>query len=593
MEKTGLASVDKPWLEKIKYDNEMPNVNMTAYDYLYEANKNNLNDVALIYDALIDMEPTKIIYKKLFKLIDECSRSYIKLGIKKGDIVTVSLPSCIENIVSFYALNRIGAISNLIHPQVSQEELEFYLEEAESKILLGYGNIKEKLEKIEYNKLKKVIIVDLKDNIKLTNKIKLLFKNLKNIKINSNNNPLYISFKEFMKIGKTIKDVNVNHNGFLTATLTHTSGTSGKSKAVMTDSIAFNSSVSAIVKETNLFMRHDKELLALPPFPLYILNNGVHLALSRGIELIVVPQVDYDNISIYFKKYKLNHLKGIPFIIEKIEHDKGFDDVDLKDFKFLISGGGKLLNEKEINIFLKKHNCKYSIANGYGMSEVGGCATCMFDNTEEINTVGRPLIGYNAKIMSLDGKEELKYTENSVGEIWLTGPGVMQKYYKNDEATKEIMQVDGNVRWVKTGDLGQITENGNLKVIGRIKRMTFIFDPKTNTASKVSHDYVENSLCENGNVLDSIVVAQNDKKTQNVLKAYIVVKDSPYEKVVEDLDKLCKTRFRKHVAPVEYIVVDNIPKTSAGKDDYRYVESFNNGNAEQVKMKVLYRKEVK
>ena len=60
MEKTGFASVDKPWLEKIKYDNEMPNVNMTAYDYLYEANKNNLNDVALIYDALIDMEPTKI-----------------------------------------------------------------------------------------------------------------------------------------------------------------------------------------------------------------------------------------------------------------------------------------------------------------------------------------------------------------------------------------------------------------------------------------------------------------------------------------------------------------------------------------------------
>ena len=65
----------------------------------------------------------------------------------------------------------------------------------------------------------------------------------------------------------------------------------------------------------------------------------------------------------------------------------------------------------------------------------------------------------------------------------------------------------------------------------------YIFDPKTNTASKVSHDYVENSLCENENVLDSIVVAQNDKKTQNVLKAYIVVKDSPYEKVVEDTER--------------------------------------------------------
>lgn len=104
---------------------------------------------------------------------------------------------------------------------------------------------------------------------------------------------------------------------------------------------------------------------------------------------------------------------------------------------------------------------------------------------------------------------------------------------------------------------------------------------------------IVNLKCENENVLDSIVVAQTDKKTQNVLKAYIVVRNSPYEKIVEDLDKLCKIRFRKHVAPVEYIVVDNIPKTGAGKDDYRYVESFDSGNVEQVKMKVLYRKEVK
>ena len=122
----------------------------------------------------------------------------------------------------------------------------------------------------------------------------------------------------------------------------------------------------------------------------------------------------------------------------------------------------------------------------------------MFDNTFEFGTVGRPLIGYDAKIMNFDGNEEIKYTSNENGEIWLGGPGVMQGYYKNENETSKVMVIDSdNKRWIKTGDLGRITDEGNIKVIGRIKRMTFIFDSNANTASKVSHDYVESY--ENGN----------------------------------------------------------------------------------------------
>lgn len=599
MNKTGYASVDKPWLNKKKYNNVVPDVNMTLYNFLYESNKNNLNDVALIYDASVDVAPTKITYRKLFEMIDLCARSYASIGVKKGDIVTVSLPSSIENIVSFYALNKIGAVTNQIHPQVSQDELDFYLEEAESSIFVGYGNIREKIDKLNYKGLKNVIIVDLKDKIKAISKIKLLIKSLKTKKLKELkkeklNNDMYMYFDDFMKQGLKYKDLNINYDGTLLATLTHTSGTSGKSKAVMTDSIAFNSSVCSIMKETNLFKRHDKELLALPPFPLYILNNVVHLSLSVGIELVVVPKINYDCLSDYFKKYQLNHLKGIPFIMQKIVNDQGFDNIKLNKFKFLISGGGKLTNETEVNDFLKNHGCKYKIANGYGMSEVGGCATCMFDNTFEFGTVGRPLIGYDAKIMNFDGNEEIKYTSNENGEIWLGGPGVMQGYYKNENETSKVMVIDSdNKRWIKTGDLGRITDEGNIKVIGRIKRMTFIFDSNTNTASKVSHDYVESTLCENKDVSSCVVVASPNEKLQNVLKAYIVVKNNSYDKVITELDDICKNKFRKVVAPVEYIVVDKIPKSNAGKDDYLYVESYENGNRDNPKMKVLYKRKVK
>lgn len=601
---TGYASIDKPWLAKKKHKINMPNENLTAYEFLYECNKNNLDDIALIYDPIIEEEPTKITYKQLFQKIDDCAKAYIAIGIKKGDIVTVSLPSLVENIVNFYALNKIGAVANQIHPLASQDEIEFYLEEAKSTVFLGFGDVYNKIKNINQSNLKHLILVSPTDSISLKNKLKIIKNTIqkdgpsslkKLLDNNMPDNTLCISWTDFIKKGKIIKNLDnyVNHDSNILATLTHTSGTTGKSKAVMTNSKAFNSSVNSILQETNLFQRYDRELLVLPPFPLYILNNAVHLSLSVGIELVVIPKVDYSKMSTYFKKHHPNHLKGIPSTMESILNDKGFNDYDFSNFKFLISGGGKLNCEKEINEFLKSHNCQYNIANGYGMSEAGGCVTCMFENTIENGTVGRPLINSCAKAVDLETGEEIKYTEDKTGEIWLTGPSIMQGYYKNKAATQETMTTDANgVTWIKTGDLGKITKEGNVNVIGRLKRMTFIFDSTNNTASKVSHDYMETTLCENDKVEDCIVVSVPNSQSLNALKAYVLIKDSPYDQVINELDELCKTRFRKYVSPIEYIIVDNIPKTAAGKNDYRYIEDYEEGKIEKPKMRILQKNKI-
>ena len=608
---TGFASIDKPWLKKKKYNDNKPSANMTLYNFLYECNKNNLDDVALIYDPVLNIPATNITYRKLFAEIDKTAKSYLALGVKKGDIVTVSLPSFIENIVSFYALNKIGAVTNQIHPLVSQDELDYYLEEAESSIFVGYGDIANKIDKLKYNKLKKVILVNPLDSASNINKLRIIKDKVKkeglkvikdSIKSKNLNKNLYITWQEFLKLGKKVKSDVVNYDPTILASLTHTSGTSGKSKAVMHNSVAYNNSVKGILQETNLFIRGNKELLVLPPLPIYILCNVLHLALSVGIKLIVVPQVDYKNLHVYFDKHHPNYIKGVPFIVQELIKNSNFKKNSLKDFIYLISGGAKLNNVSEINDFLREHGSKYEVANGYGESELGGCVTFMFDNTYESGTVGRPVIGNNIKIMSLDGTKEISYTSDELGEIWLSSPSMMMGYYKNQKATDEVMLTDKDgVTWIKTGDLGKVTEEGNVKLSGRIKRMTFIFDHETNSPSKVSNEDVENTLCESKQVEKSIVVAIRDNNTEKALKAYVVVKNSPYtsnddyySQVITDLDKRCKQRFRKYVSPVEYVVVDDIPTSKSGKEDYRYVEEFDKKNLEneKPKMKVLYKKKI-
>lgn len=620
---TGIPSKDRIWLKRSKRASvKLPDSHLSVYDYIYECNKNNLDDVALEYDPLIDYSSTKITYRELFKMIETTTMAYMELGVKKGDIVTVCLPSFVENIVNFYALNRLGAIANQIHPLASKDEVKFYLEEAESKIFVSYdGNFDNFKDVVEELNIEKVIMVDATNLVSTKNKVMILYDKYKKLrkeknislmsfikevsKTNTYPSSRYISFKDFMNLGKHNKEIIVNTFNDA-CSLTHTSGTTGKSKGVLSSNYGFNEMVRQIAEETPVLERGDKELLVLPPYPLYVLCNNVHMCLARGINIVVVPKVDYQNIHKYFMKHKITAVQGIPSTVMSMLNDKGFEEnnVDLSAIKFIVAGGGALASEtlKKANNFLHKHNCKYNVTVGYGMSEMGSCAVCTFDENDEFGTVGRPLNDTNIKIVNPETKEEVGY--NTAGEIWLSGPCRMIGYYKNEEATDKLFvkeyDKDGNeIVWVKTGDIGMITPTGNLKYIGRDKRITMIVDIKTNTVSKVSNDYVEDILIGNYGtavIPNCVVVSVPNEETLNALKAYVVVKDSPadYSEIVTEMNKKCEEILRDNSRPIEYVFVDKIPETKAGKKDFVLVQEFEEGKKKdgiKVKTRIKVKKD--
>lgn len=620
---TGIPSKDRIWLKRSKRASvKLPDSHLSVYDYIYECNKNNLDDVALEYDPLIDYSSTKITYRKLFKMIETTTKAYMELGVKKGDIVTVCLPSFVENIVNFYALNRLGAIANQIHPLASKDEVKFYLEEAESKIFVSYdGNFDNFKDVIEELNIENVIMVDATNLVSTKNKLMILYDKYKKLRKEKNISLMsfikevsktktypssrYISFKDFMNLGKHNKEIIVNTFNDA-CSLTHTSGTTGKSKGVLSSNYGFNEMVRQIAEETPVLERGDKELLVLPPYPLYVLCNNVHMCLARGINIVVVPKVDYQNIHKYFMKHKITAVQGIPSTVMSMLNDKGFkeNNVDLSAIKFIVAGGGALASEtlKKANNFLHKHNCKYNVTVGYGMSEMGSCAVCTFDENDEFGTVGRPLNDTNIKIVNPETKEEVGY--NTAGEIWLSGPCRMIGYYKNEEATdklfvKEYDKEGNEIVWVRTGDIGMITPTGNLKYIGRDKRITMIVDIKTNTVSKVSNDYVEDILIGNYGtavIPNCVVVSVPNEETLNALKAYVVVKDSPadYSEIVTEMNKKCEEILRDNSRPIEYVFVDKIPETKAGKKDFVLVQEFEEGKKKdgiKVKTRIKVKKD--
>ena len=127
----GYASIDKPWL-KYYFDEQilgkMPQ--KTIFEYMKSDNDKFLNVIALRYFN------TKITYKEFFDKIEQCEKAFIANGIKEGDIVTICMPNTPEAVIAFYALNKIGAVSNMVHPLSAQNEIKNFVNEVESKVIV-------------------------------------------------------------------------------------------------------------------------------------------------------------------------------------------------------------------------------------------------------------------------------------------------------------------------------------------------------------------------------------------------------------------------------------------------------------------------
>ena len=158
---TGYASIDKPWLKY--YSEEAINAPLpecTIYEYLWINNKDYPNDIALEYLG------SEISYGDLFAHIDECVRALTALNVKQGDIVTVAMPSTPEALYMVYALNKMGAVANMIHPLAGEQELLHYLNEVKSEVAVIFeGTYKIIADSINTTSVKKAVVVSAGDSL--------------------------------------------------------------------------------------------------------------------------------------------------------------------------------------------------------------------------------------------------------------------------------------------------------------------------------------------------------------------------------------------------------------------------------------------
>ena len=563
---TGYPSIDKPWLKY--YSEEAINAPLpecTIYEYLYENNKDYPNDIALEYMG------SKITYGKMFAHIDDCVKSLTSLGVKIGDIVTIALPSIPEALYLVYALNKMGAVANMIHPLAGENEIVHYLNEVNGDVaVLFEGTYNIVKNSLHTTSLKKAVVVSAGDSLPFG--IKQLYM-LKNKLPKFSSAGMLMNWKQFVKWGHDATVVPVKKDSSQMAIISHTGGTTGEPKGVMLS----DDNINALMWQLNVNFknqRQEKNLVVLPPFVNYSLVHSMLLPLTLGLQVTLIPKYEADKFDEYVRKYRPNHISSIPPYLEALLTNETLKKMDLSCIKTIAYGGEamNLQKEEEVNNLLRVCGSNAKISKGLGSTEMVGAATTTREECNTIGNVGIPLARVNCKIVEPEAFDELSY--NQIGEICFSGNTLMIGYYNKQEATDAIIKYhpDG-IRWMHTGDLGYLTEDGVVVITGRIKKIVMTIG-KDGNVTKMFPDRIEKVLMKNPAVSLCCVIGIPDEVRVNYPRAYVILNEGYIEskQITETLLAYCEDELPEYMIPEEIIYRNDFPRTSRGKVDYRALE---------------------
>ena len=557
--------LEYPWYKYYDEDKRTINLNdISIYDYFERSCYSHK------YEIAIDYFGETLSFKQLLEKIDLCAKSLICYGVRENDVVTIMMPNTPEAVIAFYAVNKIGAIANMVHPLSSEVEIKNSLISTKSVILIAVNIAYETINNIiDETKIYKTILVSPKDSMpKIMNLLYTLTKDIKNKPPKSNER--YIHWNDFLSRGKEYnKDVFVPKKLNEDAIYLHSGGTTGTPKNI----VITNESVNAIMEQAQVVFPQigpkDRVLAILPMFHSFGLLVSIAAPLAMGATIIMVPQFDAKRFDKLIRKYNPTILIGVPTLFEALITNPYMINVDLSKIKYVISGGDSLSVEKnkKLNSFLSDHGCTVNVIQGYGLTETSGpCCLGAFE-ANKLGSIGIPLPSVVIKIMDHDTMEEMPTGE--IGEICISGPNVMSRYLYNKKETDDMIVTDQNgIRWVKTGDLAYMDEDGIIFFVQRLKRMII------SSGYNVYPSHIEEVLIKHPKVeLCGVIGIPHPYKVQ-VAKAFIVLKKGiePSSDLEKELKEYCEKNLAKYMIPKKFEFRDSLPKTMVGKVNYRELE---------------------
>ena len=517
-------------------------------------------------------------YAEFMKRIDAAAKGLYEMGIRRGDKVTICMANTPQALDCFYALNRIGAIPNMIHPLSAAKEIAFYLNFSKSKAILTLDQFYYKVAQIlpELENPTEILIARIAEELPFP--LSVLYPMTKSARaVKKLPKTGFTYWYDMVRAGKDTRlpehDVKFDECG----AILYSGGTTGTTKGIMLSNLNFNAlGLQTIAASGYPGIAGMKMLSVMPVFHGFGLGIGIHTALIGGATCILIPQFSVKTYAEVLVKQKPNFIPGVPTLFEALLRAEDLEGADLSFLKGIFSGGDSLSPElkKKVDAFLKERGCSEQIREGYGTTECVTASCLTPKDYARSGSIGVPYPDTYYKIVKPGTEEEVE--PNTEGEICVSGPTVMMGYMDNPEETANTLRrhYDGRI-WLHTGDLGRMDQDGFIYFRQRIKRMI------VSSGYNVYPSQLENIIDGHEKVLLSCVIGVKDAYRGQKIKAFVVPMPGvePTEELKQEILTYCEGQIAKYAMPRELEFRTELPKTLVGKVAYRVLEEEANAVA--------------
>lgn len=495
-------------------------------------------------------------YARLRDLIDRFASALLDLGISKDDKVMIYISNSVQWVITFFSIQKIGAIAVPVPPIYTSFEIEYMINDSGAETIVcldtNFCYVKEIFPK---TCLKRAIVTNLVDLLPLWKRaVGFLFDKIPRGNVDKDKN--VYSFKELIKHSPQRIDVNIDPRKDL-AYILYTGGTTGFPKGVPGNHIGMTSYVRDIMEDVAggyLKEGSDTYIAINPLFHIMALGLFVAIGLNYGNTTIIMPVPQVDAILQAIQKYKVRWFLGVPALYRMILENDRLDQYDLSSLRYCYCGGDVL----PIEVFKRwKDRFGISIYQVYGSTEAGHVTYSRLDKEPELMSIGVPLRTRECKVVDPDTLEPVPAGE--IGELLVTSDYTIKNYWKKPEETsRSYVEIDGRI-YYRMGDYVRQDEKGEIYYV---ERSADIIKYK---AYRVSASEIEAVLQDHPTVIGACVVGVPDERVGERIKAMVVLKEDARGVDASELIKWCRERLAPYKIPQYIEFRDMLPKSKVGK----------------------------
>jgi acyl-CoA synthetase (AMP-forming)/AMP-acid ligase II len=493
------------------------------WSYVLEGNVEKFPDK----EAVI-FEGRRLTYKQLGERVDGLAQGLRQLGLRRGEIVAILLLNCSEYLEVTFAVNKLGAVWLPLNYRLAGPEVTYILNHSEAKMLISEKEFE-------------TLIQGIRKDIPGVQKL---------IGVGKEVPAGWVSYDGLVEDHKR---VNVPHALVELDDLhrlMYTSGTTAHPKGVM---ITYGNLYWKNIGHILMFdiKPEDKTLVVGPLYHVGGMDLTATGTLNVGGSVVILRRFDSLPVLQAIQKERPTNAWFAPTMVNALFQEPTFDRYDVSSIRYIIDGGEKMPMPLITKIKEKFPNAWF--ADAYGLTEtVSGDTFLAKDQMiAKIGSVGKPVFRLRVRIVDDEGRD---VPPNTLGEIVLRGPKVFKGYWKNPQATAEVLK-NG---WFHTGDIGTLDGEGYLYIVDRKKDV--IISGGENIASLE----VERVIYELPQVLETAVVGLPHPKWQEIPKAFVVLKER--EKLTaEEILAHCSKKLARFKVPKEVEFIDMLPRNPSGK----------------------------